>query len=136
MRAILPHTEADPAAILFQFLAAFGNQVGRGPYFQVEGDRHTANIFVGLVGESSKARKGTSWGRVRQLAEMANPIWVGSRVVSGLASGEGLIWQVRDPIIKQVKDKKSGEMVQVIEDEGVLDKRLSSRRASSPARCG
>src|SRR5438128_2157582 len=30
VRAVDPHTEADPAAMLTQFLAAFGNACGRG----------------------------------------------------------------------------------------------------------
>jgi hypothetical protein len=124
VRAIEPHTESDPAAILFQFLAGFGNQVGRGAYFLVEGDRHTPNLFIGLVGQSAKARKGTAWGRIRQVLELASPFWAESRVVSGLASGEGLIWQVRDPIVKTVKNKKTGEIEEVVEDEGVSDKRL------------
>src|SRR5215472_11202690 len=31
VRCIEPHTEADPAALLFQFLCVFGNLVGRSP---------------------------------------------------------------------------------------------------------
>ena len=36
VRLIDPHTEADPMSILLQLLVAFGNVVGRNPYFQVE----------------------------------------------------------------------------------------------------
>jgi hypothetical protein len=115
VRAIEPHTEADPAAILLSFLAAFGNACGRGPHVQVEGDRHCAQLYVAVVGETAKARKGTSWGRVRELMARAAPAW---RTASGMSSGEGLIWQVRDRITKMVK----GEEVTV--DEGVSDKRL------------
>lgn len=32
VRAIEPHTEADPVALLVQFLVAFGSVVGRGPH--------------------------------------------------------------------------------------------------------
>src|SRR5437660_378269 len=32
VRTIEPHTEADPVAILLQFLVAFGNVVGRNPF--------------------------------------------------------------------------------------------------------
>src|SRR5262249_45663977 len=46
VRAVGPETEADPVAVLAQLLAAFGSAVGRGPYYQVEGDRHHANLFV------------------------------------------------------------------------------------------
>jgi hypothetical protein len=30
--------------------------------------RHTLNLFLVLVGESSKARKGTSWNQIARLA--------------------------------------------------------------------
>ena len=40
VRAIEPETEADPAALLFQFLAGAGNIFGTGAYARVEGDRH------------------------------------------------------------------------------------------------
>ena len=46
---------------------------------------------------------------------------------SGLASGEGLIWAVRDPIFKRERTKKRGqeaEFQEVCVDEGVSDKRL------------
>jgi hypothetical protein len=74
VQAIGPETEADPIAILLQFLAAFGNAVGRGPYYQVEGDQHYANLFQLLVGTSAKGRKGTSWGRVRQIMSIAENV--------------------------------------------------------------
>jgi hypothetical protein len=67
VRTIAPHTEADPAAILLQFLAAFGNIVGPGPHCVVESTRHNLNLFVILVGDSSKARKGTSWRHICRL---------------------------------------------------------------------
>ncbi|GBE46860.1 DNA primase TraC [bacterium BMS3Bbin12] len=114
VRIIEPHTEADPAAVLIQFLVMFGAAVGSGPHFQVEGDRHRGNLFAVMVGETAKSRKGTSWSRVRQIFEIAAPDFIGSRVVSGLSSGEGLTWAVRDSV------EKDGEVA----DEGVLDKRL------------
>ncbi len=98
VRAIEPHTEADPAAILIQFLAAFGNIVGRGPHYAVEGDQHHGNLFVVLVGDTAKGRKGTSWGRVRSLYAMVDDPWEKERVLGGLSSGEGLIHAVRDAI--------------------------------------
>ena len=39
------HTEADPVALLFQFLILFGNALGRCAYYLVEGDRHYTNLF-------------------------------------------------------------------------------------------
>jgi hypothetical protein len=117
--AVSPQTESDPVAILLQFLVYFGNAIGRGPYFQVEGDKHFTNLFAILVGESSKARKGTSAGRVKQFFEIADEDWVNHRMQGGLSSGEGLIWAVRDAIIK-INKQGDDEVV----DPGIADKRL------------
>ena len=73
VRLIAPHTEADPVALLVQLLAAFGSALGRTAYFTAEADRHFANLFVVLVGISSKGRKGTSWGHIRRLMQLAEP---------------------------------------------------------------
>jgi hypothetical protein len=67
IRAIEPHTESDPAALLIQLLVAFGNFVGRNAHFVAEADRHYTNLFTVLVGESSKGRKGSSWGHIKAL---------------------------------------------------------------------
>jgi len=96
VRTIEPHSEADPVAILVQFLVAFGSIIERTAYYPIEGDRHYTNIFAVLVGATAKARKGTSWGRVRQVCEQADAQWVGGCLKSGLSSGEGLIEAVRD----------------------------------------
>jgi hypothetical protein len=79
IRTIAPHTEADPAAILLQFLAAFGNMVGPGPHCVVESTRHNLNLFVILVGDSSKARKGTSWRHICRLFSEVDDPWVAHR---------------------------------------------------------
>ena len=96
VRTIEPHTEADPVAILIQLLAYFGNIVGRNPHYPVEGDCHRANIYAVLVGDTSKARKGTSAGRVRSVVRYADQKWTDDNVTGGLSSGEGLIYAVRD----------------------------------------
>jgi hypothetical protein len=93
---IAPHTEADPVAILGQLLVAFGAAVGRRAYFSVEATQHHPNEFLVLVGDSAKARKGSSWDHVRRLLDHADPT-LAARTLTGLSSGEGLIWAVRDP---------------------------------------
>jgi hypothetical protein len=119
-----PHTEADPVAILIQMLAAIGNIIGAGSYFKVEADQHFLKIFPVLVGETSKARKGTSWGYIKHVLKEIDP---GLRIVSGLSSGEGLIWGVRDEIRKSEPIREKGEIKkyqEVIIDPGEADKRL------------
>jgi len=96
VKTISPHTEADPGAILTQLLVAFGAAVGRGAFFTVEATRHHPNEFMLLCGDSSKARKGSSWDHVRRLLAAVDPS-IGQRILTGLSSGEGLIWAVRDP---------------------------------------
>jgi hypothetical protein len=119
VKTIEPHTEADPNAILIQFLVAVGNAIGRGPFYKIEGDYHYTKLFTVLVGATNDGRKGTSLGRVLQVMEQADPNWTQYRVQSGLVSGEGLIHHVRDPDFKPDKD---GNMVEA--DHGVPDKRL------------
>jgi hypothetical protein len=60
VRTLEPETEADPFGILLSLLVVFGNAVGRGPHFPIEGDHHHTNLFAVMVGDSSRGRKGTS----------------------------------------------------------------------------
>lgn len=124
VRVTEPHTEADPVAILAQVLMAFGSVIGRTAYFLAEADRHFANLFVVLVGVSSRGRKGTAWGHARRPFEQVDPEWCADRILSGLSSGEGLIWAVRDPVTRLQTDKASGELVPETLDAGITDKRL------------
>jgi len=91
VRAIEPHTEADPAALLVQFLVGFGSLAGRGPYYLAESDRHHTNEFAVIVGTTSKGRKGTSWGRILDVLRVVDDYWTGNRQLAGLGSGEALI---------------------------------------------
>src|SRR5262249_11280858 len=134
---IEPESEADPAGLLTQLLVGAGSAIGRNPHVYAENDRHGANLNVIQVGSSGKARKGTSFGRVKQPLAVMDPTWAENCIATGgLSSGEGLIWAVRDPIseLRQVKGKKEQELVVV--DPGVSDKRLlvvESEFAKAPA---
>jgi hypothetical protein len=118
VRTFEPHTEADPVAILANVMCAFGNVVGRGVFARVGTTEHHLKLFVGLVGETAKGRKGESWGPVKTLAEAVDPGWSAGRVMGGLSSGEGLIYAVRD----EVRGERKGE--EVVLDPGEPDKRL------------
>jgi hypothetical protein len=96
VRALAPHTEAHPAAILLQLLAAFGNAAGPGPHCMVDATRHGLNLFVVLVGESSKARKGTSWNQIRRLFSEVDHPWVTERVTTARLTPAALIYDLRD----------------------------------------
>jgi hypothetical protein len=92
--------------IAHQWLIAVGNCIGHAPYFMAEGDRHGVNLFGMLVGDSSKGRKGTSWGHVQHIMDRIDPAWTQGRVMDGLRSREGLIQEVRDPIFDTRKTSK------------------------------
>lgn len=126
VRVIEPQSEADPVALLIQVIVIFGNVIGRNPFQVVEATAHYLNLFVALVGETSKGRKGTSWEHIRKLFDSVSLGWT-DRITSGLSSGEGLIWAVRDPIEKKepIREKRIITGYQsVIIDEGISDKRL------------
>ncbi len=119
-------SEADIAALLVQTLVAFGSIIGRTGRTTAANTDHFCNLFACLVGRTGSGRKSSSWSPICSLFEKVDPTWA-NRVASGLSSGEGLIFNVRDQTEKKEPIKESGKVVkyqQVIEDEGVTDKRL------------
>jgi hypothetical protein len=113
------HTEGDPVALLASAFTAFGSAVGRGPFMQIGATRHHPNIFCGIVGDTAKGRKGSTWDPVENVMHASDRRWAEDRIQSGLSSGESLISEVRDPVEARDKDGKMKVM-----DGGVSDKRL------------
>jgi len=105
------HTEAHPMAVLSNVMVMFGNVTGGNPHFLVEHTKHHTNLNVGQVGRTSKARKGTGNSTPKKMYESIDRDWQKKHITSGLSSGEGLIYSVRDA------QAGSG-------DPGVTDKRL------------
>jgi hypothetical protein len=128
MPRLEPATEADPVALLTTLLVAFGNAAGRGPHALVSGaTRHGVNLFAGITGRSGKGRKGSGLDLALRPLRDADPKWVEDRIVSGLASGEGLVHAVRDPVTRMEPIREGREVVDygpVVVDPGVEDKRL------------
>ncbi len=115
---IKDQTEADPVALLVQFLVMFGSAAGRNAFARVERTLHYLNEFVVLVGQSAKGRKGTSEAWPTDLMKVADPEWESRCRVGKLASGEALTSAIRDPTFRCV------EGVATCTDDGVPDKRL------------
>ena len=123
------NSEADPVAVLVTTLVRACAHFGRKPYFTIGDSWHHARLFAAVVGESSRARKGTSYDPVRRIFEAAErithqgstipfPTGCKLQVTPGpLSTGEGIIYAIRD----KVKGKKDGD--EDI-DPGVPDKRL------------
>lgn len=131
VRAIDPHTEADPMATLITFLIAFGNIIGDKAHFTAGARKHPCRIFAVIVGATGKGRKGTSLSPVRLLFKAIEPNWEKDHILSGMSSGEGLIYAVRDEVTKKVpitegkgKEKKIVDFELEVVDEGIEDKRM------------
>lgn len=119
VREMEPHSEADPVAILIHLLSGFGNAAGRRAHVRVGPAKHHAKINGALVGETAKGRKGMSWNYAADVLGAADTNWTAERVMNGLSSGEGLIYQVRD---EARGTNKEGDVV--VTDKGSDDKRL------------
>jgi hypothetical protein len=111
VRLVSPQSEGDPHALLLSFLVSFGMMAGRNLYYLVEATHHISNEFTVIVGDSSTARKGTATDRVSEIMRLVNSDYE-SLTTSGLATGAGLIYSIRDPL-------QTGNKL----DEGVVDKR-------------
>jgi hypothetical protein len=126
VRALDPHTEADPVAVLVTFLAEFANVIGRGPFQIMSGTRHSHAFWPVLIGPTSSGRKGTSLSALAPIWQYAAPDWWARREKS-LSSGEGLIHLIRDAVRGEepVKRRGSGGLTHTVTlDPGVTDKRL------------
>lgn len=127
LKLVGPHTEADPAALLFTFNTMLGSYLLRNAYYLADGSRHYVNEFTVIVGDSSKGRKGTSWNQVAQVMAIADSEFLRNNITSGLSSGEGLIWAVRDEIVEHKPTRERGKVTDyqdIVVDPGVSDKRL------------
>lgn len=128
VKALDAHTESSPIAVLIHTLTAFGNVIGRSAHFTVDGATHHTNLFTVCVGSTSKGRKGTALAQVMRLLDGVDNAWMKDCVKSGVSSGEGLLFAVRDPVEKEVQIKSkghfTGETQIEIVDTGIDDKRL------------
>ena len=126
VEVVAPISETDPTAIALQFHVAIGSMIGRGPLYAVGDREHHANEYLLVVGPSAHGRKGDGFARASVLPAEVSPDWYTLRRLEGIATGEGLIYQVRGPVETLTKVKEHGITVSkpVITDPGVSDKRL------------
>ncbi|MHA6761810.1 DUF3987 domain-containing protein [Streptacidiphilus sp. PAMC 29251] len=115
INTILPHSEASAAAMLFTLYAGAGAMIGRTPHMFVGGTEHGARVWPLIIGATAGGMKGTSWSEIKQVLKEADDKFCGTRIMGGLSSAEGLIFQVRD---------STGDPEDEHFDEGVSDKRL------------
>ena len=117
VRLACEYSEADPVAVLVTLLLRIAAEV-YGVYFNIGDDKQMARTNAVLVGDSAKARKGTS---AKPVMRLFRGLKNSARVTPGpLTSGPGLVYHVRDAT--KEFDKKTG--LYIVTDEGVADKRL------------
>ena len=120
-------SEADPAAVLSTFLGRAGIEFGTSAYLQVGDSKHYPRINAVIVGQSAKARKGTSAAPVTRLFKLNEVGNIYSPAVTNggpLSSGEGLVFAVRDEVKTWQVGKGSEVGKLVVSDPGIEDKRL------------
>ena len=120
IRRLEPVTEADPVAMYAQLLAGVGSLIGNGAYFLADGAKHHPNLFTVICGRTAKARKGTSWGRTKNVLSELDDLWLSARVKSGVVSGEGIIEAFRDDDDKRLLlfEGEFGQVLQSMKREG------------------
>jgi hypothetical protein len=96
VRAIEPHTEADPVALLLHFLVMFGSAIGDGPHLRIGYTWHPARLFALIVGDAAIGRKGTAGDAIERLMELAVPDWYEHLLMRGAQSAEAIIAHVDD----------------------------------------
>ncbi len=114
VKKIFPHTESSKEALLLQLLTAVGNIYGDKCFYQVESTKLFTNLFCVIVGQSSWSRKGTSWNHIERIVKeevcehqsFADTQWIKGGIQSGLSSGEGLLFHLRDADEKTTQDKR------------------------------
>lgn len=128
VRAAAPYTEADEAGVLVSLLILAGNAMGRHSFLQVGATRHYANTNLILTGASGVSRKGTAQSMALLPFKKCEALrsWTDKCVTSGLSSGEGLIFGVRDEVRGKEPVREKGRIVsynEVVTDDGIEDKR-------------
>lgn len=133
IETIQPHTEADPAAMLASLLTGWGSVLGAAPHARVGGARHPARFDMCIVGDTAKARKGTSWREVRPVLSAIDADWAKHRISGGLSSGEGLIAAVADPVTTDDSKpaRSTDKRLLVLEEEFVRVLKVMQRDGST-----
>jgi Protein of unknown function (DUF3987) len=136
VRALAPHTEADPAALLLTFLAMFGCAVGGGPHDRVGSTPHPARLFVLIVGDAATARKGTAGDVIEDLMRRAEPEWHDERIHRGIQSAEALIRLVDDGLSHDrrlmVVESEFGRLLSTLAQRGNLSATIKDAYDGKP----
>lgn len=142
-RVATEHSEADPVAVTLTALTAIGALMGRGRHVSVGDTDHHARLMVAIVGATSRARKGTSWGPVKRLlartqavmqrqSTLPFPLGRPMQITHGpLSSGEGLVAAIRDSMGDDDAGGTDDKRLLVVEGELGAALRAMQRQGST-----
>jgi hypothetical protein len=111
-------TEIKPEAVLAQFLAVFGNMLGRG-MCKYQAGRHGTLINIAIVGDAARGAKGEAGDEVKRLIQEISRDFRFEKITKGHNSSEAIIAEICDACFG-----KSTEGEDILKDEEVPDKRL------------
>lgn len=96
VRSICTETEASAIGILVSLLTMVGSAIGGNTQINLGNISHSTNLYIALVGETAKGRKGTAYKAALEIAKTyITEDWF-SQINTGIASGEGIIHAVKD----------------------------------------
>lgn len=135
-REVGDYIEADTSALLITLLVATGVAIGRKPFLQTGPHTHHALLNAAVVAGTGQNKSdhvqplfciGHEVRDIeRQMAATGDCIALSSlfpRILSGLSTGEGLYYQIRDAVTVTKRDDQGNSVTEVV-DEGVEDKRM------------
>jgi len=125
-RRICQFSEAHAPTVYLNLIVSFGSMFGRGPYFNIDATKHYTNENIANVAPTSEGRKGTCSDAAEFFLRMISPAFMDRNNVSGFASSQAVIAQIKDSSTYQIRDRKTSAFKTVLVP-GVEDKRLCIR---------
>ena len=125
-RRICQFSEAHAPTVYLNLIVSFGSMFGRGPYFNIDATKHYTNENIANVAPTSEGRKGTCSDAAEFFLRTISPAFMDRNNVSGFASSQAVIAQIKDSSTYQIRDRKTS-MFKTVLVPGVEDKRLCIR---------
>ena len=125
-KIVCQSSEAHVVTVYLNLIVSIGNLFGRGAYFNIAQTRHFTNENLACVGDTSRARKGSASDGAESFLRAVDGAWLSMRNVSGFATPQAVISEIRDNDEFQKLNSKS-KQYETIHREGVADKRLCIR---------
>lgn len=102
-----PGTEADIVGIYASLLGIAGTLIGNRPHARIGNRQHPLLVWPLLIGRTGAGRKGDAVDTAELIFSHSHPN-LSDLTITGISTGEGLIWHVHDPVYSPDGEYKSG----------------------------